>query len=119
MDDPQRRRRGRARWFEKEDDSVLERSILAVGRARRRDESRNVADDLAAFDRYAFGGKLRRYAMPRVYQRSDEAIEMAHRARQDVVHHDQRMRSSQGLAERAIDPRILIDPILRHAIPQH
>src|ERR1700722_14113376 len=44
---------------------------------------------------------------------------MAHRARQDVVHHNQRMRPFRRILKGAIDPRILTYPVLRHAIPQH
>src|SRR5271154_1520198 len=76
MDAAQRRRRGHTRGPDEEDDPVFERDFLAGGGARQRHEARDVADDLAALNRYAFGGILLRDAMARVLERTDEAIEM-------------------------------------------
>ena len=57
--------------------------------------------------------------MARIHEGANEAIKMAHRTRQDVVHHDQRVRPRRGVTKGAIDPRILIDPVFGDAIPQH
>ncbi len=54
-----------------------------------------------------------------ILRRRDEAVEVTHRARRQIVQHDERVRLREGERQRALDPRLRAHPVLWNHIPEH